>query len=43
MPLTCESFCCRMVSAASYSCPGVRVFEVSARISMGASAVLTLW
>ena len=42
MPLTCESFCDRMVSAASYSWPGVRVREVRVRMRTGESAGFTL-
>ena len=42
MPFTCESFCARMVEAASYIRPRDMVDEVSARIRMGASAGLTL-
>ena len=41
-PRTWESFCCRMVEAASNSCPGVRVCEVKAKMRTGASAGLTL-
>jgi hypothetical protein len=42
MPLTCDSFCARMVDAASYICARVSVSEVSATIMIGASAGLTL-
>jgi hypothetical protein len=38
MPDTCDSFCARMVCAASYSCPVVSVPEVSVMIRIGASA-----
>ena len=41
-PSICESFCCRIDAAASYSRPVLIVSEVSARIRIGASAGLTL-
>ena len=41
-PPSCDSFCAITVLAASYNCPRVSVCEVSARISTGASAGLTL-
>src|SRR5271170_981995 len=41
-PLTCDSFCARLVEAASYIWPLVMVSEVSARIMIGESAGFTL-
>jgi hypothetical protein len=41
-PGTCESFCCRMLDAASYIRPRPSVVEVNARMRIGASAGLTL-
>ena len=41
-PSTWESFCCRMVEAASYILARSAVSEVRARIRIGASAGLTL-
>ncbi|TWG86305.1 hypothetical protein L602_002100000940 [Cupriavidus gilardii J11] len=41
-PSICDSFCARMVDAASYSWPRVMVGEVSAMIMIGASDGLTL-
>lgn len=41
-PEICDSFCARMVEAASYSSPRDLVSEVSPRIMIGASAGLTL-
>ncbi len=42
MPLSCASFCARIVEAASYIWPCVRDSEVSDRIMIGASAGFTL-
>ena len=41
MPLSCDSRCAKMLLAASYIWPRVMVFDVSARIKIGASAGLT--
>ena len=41
-PSICDSFCTRMLEAASYIWPRLSVSEVSDRISTGASAGLTL-
>ena len=41
-PSTCDSFCARIVDAASYIWPCVIVSDVSARIMIGASAGFTL-
>ena len=41
-PFTCDSFCDRIESAASYICATGTVSEVSARIRIGASAGLIL-
>ena len=41
-PSICESFCARIEDAASYISPVVLVFDVSARIMIGASAGFTL-
>ena len=41
-PSIWESFCTRMLEAASYIWPRLSVLEVSARISTGASAGFTL-
>ena len=41
-PLTCDSFCCRMVVAASYICAVPIESEVRAMMRMGASEGLTL-
>src|ERR1700676_3422848 len=40
-PVICESFCARIVEAASYICPRVSDGEVSASMKMGESAGLT--
>src|SRR5579863_9119347 len=40
-PLTCDSFCARMVEAASYIWPRVRVAEVRVSMKMGESAGFT--
>ena len=42
MPSICDSACCTTVEAASYICPRVSVAEVIARMTIGASAGLTL-
>src|SRR5438128_5109039 len=42
MPSTCESFCARIESAASYMRPTGMTSEISVRIRMGASAGFTL-
>ena len=42
MPFSWESFCARIVEAASYICPCVNDSEVIDRIMIGASAGLTL-
>ena len=41
-PSSCESRCCKTLLAASYIWPRVSVLEVRARMTIGASAGLTL-
>src|SRR5579883_590599 len=41
-PFTCDSFCCKMLAAASYICPADIVSDVSPSIRIGASAGFTL-
>ena len=41
-PGTCAIFCCSRLDTASYTCPGVLVLDVSAKIITGAAAGLAL-